>query len=572
MPSLGIHLLVADATFSRLPNSTVNDVKSLAPIAKYFPEMASLGAIGPDLLYYLGDGPKISAVVADVFHYLNQISSVLKDIGNLAQQGGMPNVANRINQLSETVRLAVGTAQSGLLAAVVQLNEVITGSHLFKPSAAQLEKPETDWNWGDLLHDRISGTFANKLMDTARSAANYPLLAYSTGYMTHLATDFVGHGYVNTVVGGPARGWIMRHTVSEKFMDASVFQRRNQDINTSKLHGRFSSLADTSQLANLCDVLAGLIAGFAQDSSLGYQLPGACSSKELKTAFDSMCSLFRLVTEDAYVPPPQPPQIAIPPLPGQYGSLTHAVTGIPGPGRPSTITDWLKFLLALLLLVPAVLVDMARFVTDAALGVITYPLAAAVYVFQCYVYNIYRQVRWFLVISGVLFPCVDELDNPLALQFTSSRGNGDENYPHVPPVVDTWTERLGAVTFSANNFAYLNYPKTKRELPGARPSPYPSGTTPELFMHDLDRDDQFVATWLVKNTPVEIRTLVSTIPPLHAPYKGGFGNATDLSILLLERPDIAAKLNLDSDRGYAYRQWRCDGGITAGSLVNERFI
>ena len=78
MPSLGIHLLVADATFSRLPNSTVNDVKSLAPIAKYFPEMASLGAIGPDLLYYLGDGPKISAVVADVFHYLNQISSVLK--------------------------------------------------------------------------------------------------------------------------------------------------------------------------------------------------------------------------------------------------------------------------------------------------------------------------------------------------------------------------------------------------------------------------------------------------------------------------------------------------------------
>jgi Zinc dependent phospholipase C len=248
MPSLGIHLLVADHAFSELGKAPKQTTRSLDPIVRHFPEMASLGAIGPDLFYYLGEGPIITAAVADVLHFLHQISSVIGEVGSLAQQAGMPNIGNRINQIGDTVNLAVGTAQSGLLAAVVVLNEVITGSRLFNPSEQQEEKPESDWNWGDILHDRISGVFANKLLNTAIQSKNYPLMAYSCGYMTHLATDFVGHPYVNTVVGGPARGWNMRHTLAEKFMDASVFHRRGRDINTSRLHYRFSSLADTNQL------------------------------------------------------------------------------------------------------------------------------------------------------------------------------------------------------------------------------------------------------------------------------------------------------------------------------------
>jgi hypothetical protein len=53
---------------------------------------------------------------------------------------------------------------------------------------------------------------------------------------------------------------------------------------------------------------------------------------------------------------------------------------------------------------------------------------------------------------------------------------------------------------------------------------------------------------------------------------GGVGNAVDLSVFLLEQPDMAEKINLDSDRGYGYRQWSCDGGIPAGNIVSERFI
>lgn len=580
MPSLGIHLLVADRAFSLLAASPNQETQALAPVVRYQKEMAALGAIGPDLFYYLGEGPKISAAVADVFNFLDQLASILTPVSRLAQQAGLPNVGQRIGQLGELTKLAVGTSQVGLLASIVALNEAITGSYLFKPSPQQEGKGEHDWNWGDILHDRVSGKFATKLLTRARTAQDFPLMAYATGYMTHLATDFVGHAYVNTVVGGPARGWNIRHTVAEKFMDASVFARRgpNSDINTAALDRRFSTLAQTPRLANLCDSLTGLVRETAADAQLGFTPPDLFDAGDLNDAFNAMCSLFSMVTNHSYVEPPQPPGITIPPIPGQYGTLTHAVTGLGSGGRPRTLTDWLKFLLALLLLVPAVMADMVRFVTDVALGVITYPLAAAVYVFESYLYSLYRQVRWYLVISGVLFPCKDELTDPLALQFVTSKGGFLENYPHQLPTITLWPDQMNSPTdhvkFTANNFDYLNYPTTPTEKPSTRPSPYPPATTPELFMFDLKRDDAFVASWLTQTTPANLRALVGGIRIAGANPIGGFGNAADLSVLLLSRPDIAMNLNLDSDRGYGYRQWKANAGAVPSGDVSgsEVFI
>lgn len=568
MPSLGIHLSTADAAFSRLQSSKDSSVRSLRSITSRFPREASLGAIGPDLMFYLGTDPETTARVADVLHYLNQISNLIGEAGKLAQQQGMPNVGNRINQLSDTVRVAVGTAQSGLLAAVVELHNVVSGGHLFKITEQQEEKSESDWNWGDILHDRISGSFASQLMARARALTSYSAIAYATGYMSHVATDFVGHAYVNTVVGGPARGWNMRHTVAEKFMDASVFARAGQDINNSRLHSRFSSLADTPELDGLCKLLADLIAATANNPSKPHPLPVPCSSGDLKKAFDSMCSLFRLVTEDMYVPPPRGPGISIPPLPGQYGTLTSQLTGmLPSGGGPRSLTDWLKLLLAFLLAVPAILADLTKFITDVALGLATYPMAAATYIYQSFLYGLYREVRWFLVISGVCFPCLDELTSPLALQFTQiSRNPMDGSYyPHVPPKVSKATERVGAITFQAYYFDYLSYPTTAIELPSTYPSPFPNGMKPEEFMYSLPRDDRFVAGWLGMRDPSWIKS--------NFPRNGGFGNAADLTVHLLENPTLAEMINMDSDRGYGYRQWRCDpGGIGSGVLVNERFI
>src|SRR5260370_16263915 len=189
------------------------------------------------------------------------------------------------------------------------------------------------------------------------------------------------------------------------------------------------------------------------------------------------------------------------------------------PGRPVTMSDWLRALLALLAGAPALIADMTRFVIDCAAGVAGYTLAAGLFVFQSYLYSLYRQVRWFLVISVVLFPCNDELGTPFARQFTESRGPNDDNYPHVPPDVSEWTHKVtDRIVFVANNFDYLNYPATPGEVPSAKPSLYPAGTTPELFMFDLQRDDQFVAAWLAAATPPELRNLMIPIPPFNPPY------------------------------------------------------
>jgi hypothetical protein len=52
----------------------------------------------------------------------------------------------------------------------------------------------------------------------------------------------------------------------------------------------------------------------------------------------------------------------------------------------------------------------------------------------------------------------------------------------------------------------------------------------------------------------------------------GFGNATELSVQLIRGTLNFKDINLDSDRGYGYRQWTASGGISAGTLSDESFV
>ncbi len=579
MPSLGIHLIVVDEMLARLRNSSDSEYLALASILENHPELTSLGAIGPDLIYYKGSSPAIVSAVADVFNFMNQISHVLGEAANVATNAGMPNFSERVQQLADTARVAFGTGQGILISSVVRLNDLITGEIIFKQSAEQEEKPEVDWEWGDLIHDRMSGTFANEIANRARQANDEALVAYTTAYKTHLATDFVGHPFVNSIAGGPARGWNMRHTIAEKFMDATVYAGRGLDINSSRLQRRMESLHGSPELANLAVMLSSTMADFVSSGIAGpFQLPAAPSPDDILDAFDHMNSLFRLVTEDTYVPPPVGPTIVIPPLPGQYGSITGALGGLIPPGsRPKTLTDFLKLLLFILLVGPSILADIARFIADIAIGVITYPMAAALYLLQTLLYRIYRQIRWFLVVSGIAFPYKDELRSSIGRQFVSCRSENEDNYPHRPPPINKWRERWSTVgqtfEFDATDLEYLVYPSTQAESPQTRPSPYPRGSSPEYFINQLQIDNSFLSQWETAVTPLQVRDIVNRIqigtasPPL-----GGFGNAVDLSLMFIDRDDLLTKVNLDSDRGYGYQQWECDGGIMAGNLINERFL
>lgn len=87
----------------------------------------------------------------------------------------------------------------------------------------------SQWWWFDTLHARRTGDFVTELLDIARgeatggdseTAQREQLLSYAIGYLSHMASDVVGHAYVNSIVGGPYRlNQAQRHTVQEKIMD-----------------------------------------------------------------------------------------------------------------------------------------------------------------------------------------------------------------------------------------------------------------------------------------------------------------------------------------------------------------
>ena len=576
MPSFGIHIKVMDEVHERLKQSQSSQDNKLADILSNNPEMKTLGAIGPDLFYYLGFQKKVVSTLGNVYSDLNKIPAFLSEAGNLANDFGLPNFGNLVKQLAETAQITLGTLEGTLTASIITLNDLITGSPIFPISALQKEEPETKWNWGDLLHDRRSGIFARMISQKSKLSNNESWLSYSLGYKSHLMTDLVGHPYVNQVVGGPARGWNMRHTLAEKFMDAKVFDTRNEDINTCRIDRRFRSL-NSGNLKSLTKMLEEQLKSLIVSSSgLPYTLPKAADAGDIEDAFTNMVDLFGYITNDLYVHPPTRPNIVIPPLPGQYGSITNAIGSLrPPSGGHLSLADILKLLLYALLLLPAILTDIARAAADIIAGVISYPMRALLYLLQSLLYKLYRSVRWYLVLAGVAFPCRDELNSELGRQFITCR-NADDGYPRRPKQINSWTERLNAfgrtLTFKATDEIYLYYPSMQPpEHPTRLSSVYPSGIDPEYFINQLQIDQTFLQNWKSITKPTDLRNIVRW-PPQSPSVSDGFGNAVDLTILYNQDESFFDNINLDSDRGYGYNQWTCDGGIINGTLINERFL
>lgn len=583
MPSVGVHLVVLDEVVAKLEVSNDPSNHDLADILTANNEFAALGAVGPDLLYYLGFDKGIIAALVDVYNGLNTIAGSLNDAADIAANAGLPNIAELVHQFANTTQAVFQTIEASLTSSIVILNNSIVGS-LLTPSPRQQDKTEKDWNWGDIAHWRLSGAFARDLASIANKSGNPQWKSYALGYKTHIATDFVGHPYVNQCAGGPGRSWVMRHHLAESFMDAYVFKNRGVDINTSKLHKRMEGLKGTKEFADLADMVSKLLQNSVDNSkATPFELPSpAPSPDQLDDALGNMLSLFRFVTEDIYLAPPQRPGISIPPLPGQYGSISGSLGSLlPSMGGNWTLTDLLKALLYALLIMPAILADLAKAAADLAAGILTYPARALLYLIQLALYRLYRFIRYFLVIAGVAFPYIDELDSPLGRQFTILReiNDGTNGYPHTIPNMNFWrelweTEGLSFV-INGTDYSYINYPsRFKLEQPTTLPSPYPKGIDPEYFINQAKLDPSFLTQWTVAKDPNELRRLV--LNTMHSPGQppgvAGFGNAVDLSIYYFGHGELFDHIDLDADRGYGFYKWTCDGGIFVGDLKNVRFI
>ena len=262
MPGPMIHISVMRATAKRLaevgyvPQSSgvggrINpqwvgaDPKELGRLMQQHANFAALGAIGPDLFFFLPDfrdvklGPvdvPLSSVLSNFTHYLLKLYDAVdpyvtkyeKYLGPIVQDTE-EEISRLTGGLSEVVGDVIGDL-SGIL--ITALEDLATQNwDLFTYFSLGHNKgwDEQAFLWSDMLHYRRTGQFGRALW---RAATDMPdadqrakSQAYALGYITHVGADVTGHALVNSIAGGPFRLHWQRHHLVENHMDAFWYLR-----------------------------------------------------------------------------------------------------------------------------------------------------------------------------------------------------------------------------------------------------------------------------------------------------------------------------------------------------------
>jgi len=296
----------------------------------------------------------------------------------------------------------------------------------------------------------------------------------------------------------------------------------------------------------------------------------------INRAYQMLVQALELMTsKDRFLPRPEPPSVlnddAPPTFPAPGGGSGTGSGGSSG-GSFS--------LLGLLLAILDFIKDLFEYINDLVLWLLsqvtfplTYPIRYALYLLQLALYEIYRQYRWALCLSGYAFPDPDQLFNPLAQQFinplvavqTMPRRqfpNEQDNCLFFPagcviPQTPGCLEPIGATSGPYTRFP-VNYPFWFIEGEPSNP--------------DVER--LLVAAQKPEDTISIARNVFPPVSPagtVPAPYSGSLGSAIDFFLRRArevandggsETKLILPDWNLDGDRGYGFKCWQ----ITQGAL------
>jgi hypothetical protein len=296
MPGPFIHIAVADHLRVRLTDqkswsdlATLGGVPALSgPVpaniadwAKRHPSYYALGAVGPDLFFFLPDfraycekgrgGPGRRVPIANSLigvaewledFYAKLDSWILEDWERYFGPGS-ENTEEAISRFTGDLSTLVSDITAGFAAVgTTALLSLASQAHdwwgLF---SLGLNKgyDNQDFFWSDMLHYRKTSRFGRSLWEIAneREATGLPtpekateiadqLRAYALGYITHLAADTAGHPFVNEKSGGPFRTHWQRHHLVENHMDAQTYDDEHggddiyNELTESGLHYRIA--------------------------------------------------------------------------------------------------------------------------------------------------------------------------------------------------------------------------------------------------------------------------------------------------------------------------------------------
>src|SRR3984885_9612808 len=244
-----------------------------------WPKFAALGAVGPDLFFFLQDYNNI-AIPCDEIMLAMSILYFLDDQGRLDDPyAGLVAILAEINQtwagiLKFIIKLdqiwqkflkvwnattgpildaagkaiddltgglfsTLGTAFSELAndLQMLAMEEILSEGDVFGwfSLKMRLGYDEQAYLWSDMTHYRRTSIVPARLIAHARDMAKSAdplvrehsdqLLAYALGWICHVGTDTIAHSFVNEQCGGPFRTHWQRHHLIENHMDAFNYQQ-----------------------------------------------------------------------------------------------------------------------------------------------------------------------------------------------------------------------------------------------------------------------------------------------------------------------------------------------------------
>lgn len=485
MPGPYIHMNAARATALALargrftpegseridPDWVGADTAQLARIMLSHPNFASLGAIGPDLFFFLPDfrdqGPlPLSSVLVNVLQFLQKIYDALdpyitkyeRYLGPISEDTA-EEISRLTGGLSESVGNIAGELSGILIAAledfVTQQGDIFE----FFSLGLNIGYDEQAFLWSDMLHYRRTGQFGRELWNQARKfdteERRDKAAAYALGYMTHVATDVTGHALVNAICGGPFRLQWQRHHLVENHMDAFRYLR---DPTGPARGGQYPQLTESALYydiafaengdgpvprptyptgntlrdnwtrrrlldldSELADPIAELLHStitqvFYRDGKHPKILrdsDGKPSTELIAETYRLLFAFLKITTVDGFSHEPPPPPDVFPNL--QFPTMSDPQEDAPGSGGGGgdwwdDVLDFILSVIKTLLYIVEVAVYLATLPWAILADILTYPLRLGLYyALELPLFHLLKNFRAVLVMSGYLVPMKDEI-------------------------------------------------------------------------------------------------------------------------------------------------------------------
>ncbi len=593
MSGPAIHHIVADEYLNNLKKKYADRTSTLfwnSLDSGDFAPIYHLGAQGPDFLFFnMNDWPLGGAVKTvaqaywDVQNFLEGLEKKVKDavpdflwdcIDALDKAADRSVALSQIELLLHDIKRNIDAIQTDLNSWVT--NYITDTYDLYNviKHPQQSGQDYAEWWWFDTLHIRRTGSFLSELMNQS----THPSLerAYALGYLTHYATDTVGHPFVNIISGGPYRTHSQRHKVVENHQDVWAFSKyRNSEFVTSNLAKLYIINGNSNELPkNLKNYLLKCIKSVYYTD--GIPLYGRdINSDDLDLAYKSWLIWFTKITNDAGLPLPKPYS-----LNGELAAVWDKFKTNVGDladfigdslSRINSLWDFLKALAALIIGPILLAVAIIDFLLGQLTVLVTAPIRFLLSLSYEALYNAYTNFRQGLVLSGFAFPHRSRLGHYLVAHMVHSESlDLCSHNAQSLPLAKAYpaSKYTGHVSGYHLVYPYPKLPNCELDTCEGCPKSYFSAD-PSWYMTDpaLGFDPvhyeyyrQFVESDVGSSDENDIANRYRQFSQVVA--QGGLGNAVAFSDALYSEYLMKGKLteyidfNLDSDRGYAFKCWR----------------